>query len=232
MPVRLARLPSGLDGLCIAQLSDVHAGLAMRERDLEEAVRLLRRARPDLIVLTGDLVDHDPAYLPDVGRLARRVVDIQPRFGVFAVLGNHDYYAGAERVLEVLRRGGVTTLRNDGVRIVDGGRGLGLAGVDDVSAARYAPGHAPDLSRALAPLDPEDARVLLCYDPVQFTESAGSIDLQLSGHTHGGQPLGGVAAEILFPHGYIAGLRGPRSPEVSRIVLLAGRGPVRALSAR
>lgn len=243
VPVRLARLPAAFDGLCIAQLSDVHAGLFLGEDALREAVLLLRRARPDMIVLTGDLVDHDPAYLHHVGRFVRRIVEIEPRFGVSAVLGNHDYYAGADDVLDVLRRAGVRTLRNEGIRIADGRHGLGLAGVDDVSAPRYSPGHAPDLQASLAPLDPEEPRILLAHDPAQFASNAEYIDLQLSGHTHGGQLVGGLPAEILFPHGYIAGpytrseaqlyvnrgygtagppLRGLVAPEVSRIILTSG----------
>ncbi len=206
VPIRLARLPHTLDGYTIAQLSDVHVGTFVGDYELSVARTLLARARPDLIVLTGDLVDHDPAYLPQLGRALRRITDLAPRDGVVAILGNHDYYAGAEETLEVLRRAGVRVLRNDAMSIGDAGGRFALLGVDDVWAERNGYDGRVDLPAALAAAEPDTARVLLCHNPELFPSAAEHVDLQLSGHTHGGQVNFMVhPIDLVLSHGYIAG---------------------------
>jgi predicted MPP superfamily phosphohydrolase len=241
VPIRLARLPRTLDGYTIAQLSDVHVGTFVGEWELSVARDLLGRARPDLIVLTGDLVDHDPAYLPQLGRAMRRIVDLAPRDGVVAILGNHDYYAGAEETLEILRRAGVRVLRNEAMTLGDAGGRFALLGVDDVWAERNGYDGRVDLPATLAAAEPDLARVLLCHNPELFPEAAEHVDLQLSGHTHGGQVNFMVhPIDLVLRHGYIAGhytrgdsqiyvnrgfgTAGPPArvqtpPEVSRIIL-------------
>lgn len=249
VPVRLEGLSRAFDGFSIVQLSDLHIGQFVQEPELAAAEALVRKARPDLIVLTGDLVDHDPRFADWLGRLARRLEPLA-RHGVAAVSGNHDYYAGIEPVLGALRRGGARVLQNDALVLGDPGAGIALLGVDDVRAARIPGEHGPDLSRALAALPAlggrvaparDLPRVLLCHNPVYFEEARGRVGLQLSGHTHGGQvnPLVRPADWVLR-HGWIAGLyeeqgsrvyvnrgfgtAGPPArvgspPEVTRIVL-------------
>lgn len=242
VPVRLARLPRALDGYRIAQLSDLHVGTFVGRRELDEARALVRRVRPDLIVLTGDLVDHDPRYLPDLGALARALTEAGARDGLVAILGNHDDYTGADAVTETLRAAGVRVLRNASTPIGDAGARFTLAGVDDVWAARNGYGTGADLGRALRDVDPDDAKILLCHNPQLFPEAAPHVDLQLSGHTHGGQvnPIVSPAALVLP---YLAGhyeehqaqlyvnrgfgTAGPparigSAPEVTRIHLVAG----------
>ncbi len=241
VPIRLPGLPRSLDGYTLVQLSDIHIGAFVQEPELRAAEALVRRARPDLVVLTGDLLDHDPAYAPKLGVLARRLGALA-RDGVVAIPGNHDYYAGLEAVLGTLRAAGTRLLVNAGEVVGRGRDAFALLGVDDVWAQRDGLG-GPDLDRALAMVPRDLPRVLLCHNPELFPEVAERVDLQLSGHTHGGQINFGVnSAELVFDHGYVRGhyhrgasqiyvnrgfgTAGPPSrirsaPEVTRIVLTA-----------
>jgi predicted MPP superfamily phosphohydrolase len=196
--VRIAGLPKALDGYVIAQISDVHAGLFVGERELHEGVELLRRVRPDILVATGDLVDFDPRQAP---ALARALQDAAPRDGVFAILGNHDYYAGHVPVSEALRAAGITLLVNESrmIRPRDGG-GFALVGLDDMWSPRHG-GAGPDLATATASLPRDAARILLAHQPAAFELTAGEVALQLSGHTHGGQ----IQPGHLFIRGPVAG---------------------------
>lgn len=243
VPIRIPGLPRSLDGFSILQLSDIHVGLFVGEPELRAAEDIVRRARGDLIVLTGDLIDFDAAYAELLGRFVRRLQPLA-REGVAAIPGNHDHFTGVEATLGAVERAGASVLRNRG-RVVGGpGGAFALLGVDDVWAARMqVPGGGPDLGRALADVPPDLARVLLCHNPVFFPESAGSVALQLSGHTHGGQVnLLVRPADWVLPYGYVAGLyrrgdaqlyinrgfgtAGPPArlgapPEVTRIVLVS-----------
>jgi predicted MPP superfamily phosphohydrolase len=238
LPVRILGLPRALDGYVIAQISDIHTGMYVGERELEEGLARLREARPDLLVVTGDLVDFDEGYAP---LIARKLRDAAPRDGVTAILGNHDYYAGADTVADTLRKAGVDVLIDAGkvVRPSDGG-GFALLGVDDLRAAKHGrPG--PRLDKALAMVPPGLPRVLLSHQPQTVDLWAGNVSLQLSGHTHGGQINPGFRpADLVLKYiaGHYAvgettlyvnrgfGTVGPPSrvgapPEVTRIVLVA-----------
>ena len=205
-------LSRALDGFSIAQLSDVHIGVYVGDAELAIAEELLRKAKPDLIVLTGDLLDNDPRLAGKLGRFVRRLTPLA-RHGVFAISGNHDYFAGVDDVAEAVRGAGARMLRNAGSIIGEPGAGFALLGVDDVWARRE--GQGPDLERALQALPRVGGRlapardlprVLLCHNPVFFEEAAGRVALQLSGHTHGGQVnLGIRPADYLLPHGWVAG---------------------------
>jgi predicted MPP superfamily phosphohydrolase len=122
---------------------------------------------------------------------------------VSAVIGNHDYYAGVRETIDVLRRAGADVMVN-GSKSIEGK--LVLAGVDDVWARRVGGGRGPDAIRAFANTDPDLPRVLLCHNPSYYPEAADHADLQLSGHTHGGQfsPLVNPA-RLVLRHGYIRG---------------------------
>lgn len=201
VPVRIAALPGVLDGYVIAQISDIHAGMYVGERELDEGLDRVREARPDLVVVTGDIVDFDAGCAPQV---ARKLADVAPRDGVAAILGNHDYYADEEEVLAALRAAGVATLVDEGrvIRPRDGG-GFALLGVDDRSSVRY--GRAgPRLDRATAMVPPELPRILLSHQPPTVDLWAGQVALQLSGHTHGGQINPGFRPADIFLK-YVAG---------------------------
>lgn len=234
VPIRLARLPRRLDGFTIVQLSDLHLGLFVGEWELDRAVELVKRARPNLIALTGDLLDHDLAYADDLARFTRRLTGLAP---VVAVPGNHDHYAGVDGVLGAVRSGGGTVLLNTHVRVAESQ--LVVAGVDDLWGRRV--GRGPDLARALTGTDDDAPRILLAHQPVFFEGSAPHVALQLSGHTHGGQFNPGLRpADQVLPNGWVAGryelgqaqlyvnrgfgTAGPpvrlgSTPEVTRIVL-------------
>jgi predicted MPP superfamily phosphohydrolase len=201
--IRIANLPSALEGLTIAQISDVHVGTFVRERELAAGLDLLRRARPDLVAMTGDLIDYDPRYVPSLGRFAREISGLRPRFGVFAVPGNHDYYTDVDAVLAALRGADVTVLRND-ARAIEGR--LALLGTDDCWAERDNWGARYDLGAALAAAPRDLPRILLCHNPERFAEAAPHVDLQISGHTHGGQvQLVVRPADIFLRHGFVEG---------------------------
>jgi predicted MPP superfamily phosphohydrolase len=232
--VRIPGLPRALDGYVIAQISDIHAGLFVGERELRDGADLIRAAKADLLVVTGDLVDFDARYAP---ALARALADLAPRDGVYAILGNHDNYAGADGVSDAVVAAGVKLLVNDGtvIRSKDGG-GFALLGVDDKWAYRYG-GIGPQLDKALSSVAPGLPRVLLSHQPDTFDAFAGTIALQLSGHTHGGQiaPAGAIlhyragryekgGSTLYVNRGF--GVAGPPvrigvPPEITKLVLVA-----------
>jgi uncharacterized protein len=195
VPVRIPGLPRVLDGYTIAQVSDIHAGIFVGDRELDEGLALVREIRPDLLVATGDLVDFDIRY---AARLAAALARVAPRDGVFAVLGNHDYYAGARAVTREMKRAGLGLLVNEGrtIRPNDGG-GFALLGVDDLWSARW-DGAGPKLDDAIAMVEPDAPRILLAHQPPYFDSVAGRVALQLSGHTHGGQVNPGFRPADLF----------------------------------
>lgn len=249
VPFKLPGLARGFDGFTIVQLSDVHIGAFTGASELAAAEGLIRKAKPDLIVLTGDLLDNDGRLADQLARFVRRLSPLA-REGVVAITGNHDFFAGVTEMAGAVRAGGGRILRNDAVVIGGAEAGIALLGVDDVWARRQ--GEGPDLERAVAALPRlggklapalDLPRVLLCHNPSFFKDAAGQVALQLSGHTHGGQVnLGLRPADYLLPGGWVAGrydLRGSAlyvnrgfgtvgpparigaSPEVTRIVLTA-----------
>ena len=182
--ITLAKLPRALDGFTIVQLSDLHVGMTIDRAFVERVVARTNALEPDLIALTGDLIDGPvDALRDDVAPLA----DLRAKHGVFAITGNHEYYAGADPWIAEITRLGARYLRNERVTIERDGAAFDLAGVDDYSADHY-PGHGEDLPRATAGRDPSRALVLLAHQPRQVhTAVEHGVDLQLSGHTHGGQ---------------------------------------------
>src|SRR6266545_4573169 len=149
---------------------------------IEQAVKQTNALAPDLIVITGDLVDGTVEQLREhVAPLA----DLRAKDGVYFVTGNHEYYSGADDWLAHLTTLGIRVLRNERVDV----RGLfDLAGVDDASARRILPHHGQDVAKAVAGRDPSRMLVLLAHQPKAFKHAvAAGVDLQLSGHVHGGQ---------------------------------------------
>jgi len=224
VPIRLERLPPALSGLTVAQVSDLHVGPTIGERDVRRIVDQVNALRPDLVAITGDLVDDSVA---EVGRAVSHLGRLRARHGIYFVTGNHEYYVnggrGTAEWLAELRRLGVRVLRNERVAVGDAGASLDLAGVDDWSA----PGgdFSSNLGRALAGRDPDRSLVLLAHQPrvssVAEAVRAG-VELQVSGHTHGGQiaPWNLVVATV-FP--YVKGLY-PHDEEGRRGQVFVSRG--------
>lgn len=179
--ITLARGGAALSGLRLAFLSDAHAGHYFGEDDWVRVCERVAAEAPDLVCLGGDLIS---AHEREALELRKGLSLLAPPLGVFAVPGNHEYWATPDPRLfsSVLEEAGVELLTNRGVRIARGGAGLWLCGVDDLRRG------APDVAAALAGRAPNEPVVLLSHHPDVFVESAGAgIDLQLSGHTHGGQ---------------------------------------------
>jgi uncharacterized protein len=179
--ITLARGGAGLSGLRLAFLSDVHVGHYFGEEDWVRVCELVAAEAPELVCLGGDLIS---AYEREALELRKGLSLLAPPLGIFAVPGNHEYWATPQpRLLaSVLEEAGVELLTNRGVRIARSGAPLWLCGVDDLRRG------APDVAAALAGRAPDEPVILLSHHPDVFVEAAGTgIDLQLSGHTHGGQ---------------------------------------------
>ena len=184
--VHLARLPPQMDGLTLAQLSDIHVGPTIGREFVEQLVHQTNAFKPDLIAVTGDLVD---GSVEELGHAVAPFAGLHSRLGTFFVTGNHEYYSGVEQWLAYARMElGWRVLRNQRVEIEQDGAVLDLAGVDDFSSTRFGGGHGPDLAKALAGRDPTRELVLLAHQPREVPNAASAqVGLQLSGHTHGGQ---------------------------------------------
>jgi uncharacterized protein len=166
------------------QLSDLHVGLTIDRDFVQRVVDRSNALAPDLIVLTGDLIDGQVAELSDdIAPLA----DLKATNGVYAVTGNHEYYSGADPWIAHLTTLGIKYLRNQLVSIGDDAGSFDLAGIDDYTAHKFA-GHGADLAQALNNRDPSRGLVLLAHQPRQiYAAAAAKVPLVLSGHTHGGQ---------------------------------------------
>jgi uncharacterized protein len=203
IPVKLEKLPRALSGLRIAQLTDVHVGPLLGEAYVRRIVAETLRTKPDLVVITGDLVDGSVAGLR---KAIEPLFGLHARFGVYFVTGNHEYYSGAKEWTEYLAQRGIRVLHNERVSIGDAGASFDLAGIPDQSTSGYGEPYAPDFARAFAGRDPERESILLAHQPVQIHYSRGhDLGLQLSGHTHGGQmwPFGFL---VLAAQPYLHGL--------------------------
>ena len=184
--VPIVGLPAALHGFTIAQISDIHVGPTIKAPYLQGIVDAVNRLQADMVAITGDLVDGSVKEL--AGHVAP-LAGLSSRHGSFFVTGNHEYYSGAASWIAELRRLGLTVLVNQHVVLEQEGERMVLAGVADFTAHHFDPSHQSDPHAALLGA-PGDAavRILLAHQPrsAATAEQAG-FDLQLSGHTHGGQ---------------------------------------------
>ncbi|MEW2116834.1 metallophosphoesterase [Streptomyces sp. NPDC005474] len=184
VPIRIAGLAQPLSGLRIAVVSDLHLGPLLGRAHTERIVRMINGLEADVVTVVGDLADGTPSQLAPAARPLRH---LESTHGAFFVTGNHEYmFDGAEAWVDELHNLGVTTLLNERREIRHQGAVLDLAGVEDLSAAEH--GRGPDYERALGDRDTSRPVVLMAHQPVMIEEAARyGVDLQLSGHTHGGQ---------------------------------------------
>lgn len=204
VPVRLARLDPAFDGFRIAVVSDIHLGPLLGRAHTERIVRMINETEPDLVAIVGDLVD---GTVEELGSAAEPLQDLVSREGSFFVTGNHEYFVDDTPAwLRELERFGLDVLRNENTLLTRGGARLHLAGVNDVAGeSRSDP---PDLARALTGIG-NGPTVLLAHQPIQVAEAADrGVDLQLSGHTHGGQ---------MWPFHYAVELAQPTLAGLSRV---------------
>lgn len=177
----LPRLRPEFGGYRVVQISDFHIGTWANRKRLEEAVDLVNSLNPDIVAITGDLVTFTPEkYEPDLTAILQALT---PRDGSVAVLGNHDHWAGPRVVRRILRNAGVKELRNTFITIQRGAASLHFAGVDDMMQRR------DDLKAIQTKIPSQGAAILLAHEPdfADISAAGGRFDLQLSGHTHGGQ---------------------------------------------
>lgn len=202
--VPLARLPKPLSGTTIVQITDLHVGPTLGREFVAEVVRRVNALEPDVVAITGDLVDGSVRQLREsVAPLAK----LRAKYGVYFVTGNHEYYSGVEHWCKELERLGIRVLRNQRVSIGDVDHSFDLAGIDDFTASQF--GRPPNLKGALAGRDDSRELVLLAHQPRAIHEAERlGVGLQLSGHTHGGQ---------LWPWRYMVRLQQPVVSGLARI---------------
>ncbi|MEV0525314.1 metallophosphoesterase [Streptomyces sp. NPDC050439] len=190
--VPLAKLPRAAHGFRIAVVSDIHLGPILGRGFTQRVVDTINGTQPDLIAVVGDLVD---GSVEDLGPAAAPLAQLRARHGAYFVTGNHEYFSGAEQWVDHVRELGLRPLENARTELP----GFDLAGVDDI--AGESEGHGPDFAKALGDRDRSRASVLLAHQPVVIHDAVKhGVDLQLSGHTHGGQ---------LWPGNFIADLANP-----------------------
>jgi len=187
----------------VAQVSDVHIGLIVRRNRLSRIAEAVRQANPDLVVSTGDLVD---GQLDDIGRMSDQFIELHPRFGMFAVTGNHEYYAGLGQSLNFTNRAGFRVLRDEILPVTDW---LSVAGVDDPAGGGWKRhGLSSIEEKILGSLPRERFVLLLKHRPAITDQRLGRCDLQLSGHVHKGQ---------MFPFNLVTYLFYPVRTGLSRL---------------
>ncbi|TMR12158.1 metallophosphoesterase [Nonomuraea turkmeniaca] len=196
--VTLPNLDQRLGGLRFAVVSDIHLGPLTGKAHTERIVRMINGLQADVVAIVGDLVDGSVAEL---GALAQPLKSLESRYGAYFVTGNHEYFSpgGFAEWIEELGQLGVRPLRNERVEIRHQGAVLDLAGVNDLNGISQ--GDGPDFDKALGNRDTSRSTVLLAHQPVQVDQAARhGVDLQLSGHTHGGQ---------MAPFNLVVGLQQP-----------------------
>jgi len=189
----LPRLDPAFDGYRLAQFSDIHMDNWMTPERISQVVDLVNAQQPDLIAITGDFITHHAEqYTPSLTPLLER---LSARDGVVAIRGNHDHWAGARAINRMLRASGIVNLCNSAISLHRGLASLHFAGVDDFYV------HADRLDLTLKKLPPKGAAVLLAHEPdyADISSRTGRFDLQISGHTHGGQIDLPVVGRMFLP---------------------------------
>ena len=188
LEIRSAKIPKAAGKIRIVQISDVHVGVLVREKRLAAILRSVSEAEPDLLVSTGDLVD---GQLNSMAEAMAQFREFRPRYGKFAVTGNHEFYAGIDEAIDFITQSGFTLLRGE-VATVAGV--VDLAGVDDPTTRRAGPRGGLSDREILSRKGGDRFTILLKHQPLVENDAPGAFDLQLSGHTHRGQ---------IFPFGLI-----------------------------
>ena len=198
-------LPEGLEGFRIVQLSDIHVGPTIRRPKVERIVERVNKLDADMVVITGDLVD---GYFRFRQKDAEPLLDLKSRYGTYYCSGNHEYYWDPLKWFDWLEENGVNVLHNEHRLVEQEGGRLLVAGCTDYTAGRYVEEHATDPIGAKEGAPEHDVSILLAHQPPSIHEAAeAGYDLQLSGHTHGGQ---------FWPWIYVVGMVHPFSVGLGR----------------
>lgn len=205
--VPIAGLPEALRGFSIVQITDIHVGATIKHGYVSRIVDAVNGLDADMIAITGDVVDGSVSRL---GRHTEPLGRLSSRYGTFFVTGNHEYYSGAPAWIAEMRRLGLSVLLNEHVVIEYRGESIVIAGVTDLSAHHFDPAQKSDPVAALAGApDGAAVKVLLAHQPRSaYAAAQAGFDLQLSGHTHGGQ---------FFPWNYVVKLFEPFTAGLHRL---------------
>ena len=196
--VPIVKLPRQLDGFKICQATDIHAGLTIQKSYIERIAQSMNESKADVIAITGDLVDGSVSQLQHIIMPLQK---LKARFGTYFVTGNHEYYSGAAEWIAALQQLGFKVLQNEHVVLKKNGANLILAGVTDYAAHKFIPSHRSQPKTAIQNCQVTGPKILLAHRPRNIFEAAQcGYDLQLSGHTHGGQ---------LFPWNFVVKLIEP-----------------------
>jgi len=200
--IAIPGLPEALDGLRITQVSDIHIGPFVQAAELADIVARVNETRPDLVAITGDLVD---GSVERIGHQLAPLEKLRSTHGTYFCTGNHEYYSGVDAWREEVTRRGVRCLSQEHVIFERGGARVLIAGVDDTEAERFV-GRRPRVADALEGAGPRDLSILLAHRPTAVDEASTlGVDLQLSGHTHAGQYFPyTLVVKLVQP--YVAGL--------------------------
>ncbi len=225
LTIKSQKIPKEIGTLTIVQISDVHLGLIVREDRLKRILKEVRQAEPDILVCTGDLVD---GQIDNLTGLAELLQGIAPKYGKFAITGNHEFFAGLDQALFFTRNAGFTILRGEAVTVAGI---ITIAGVDDPTGKYFGLFTQVSERALLSRLPRNTFTLLLKHMPVVDKKALGLFDLQLSGHTHDGQ---------IFPFSLITQLFFPKNaglfhlPSDSCLYVSRGSGtwgpPIRFLS--
>lgn len=199
--ISVNHLPDGADGLAVAVLADLHVDGITRADRIRKIVERTNALNPDIVIIAGDFVD---GTVPVHGDDLRPLADLKARYGVFGVPGNHEYYSGYEEWMEFLPTLGIRMLHNE--HVLTGGDAVVLAGVTDPVAGIMGK-EEPDICKALAGAPEKGVRILASHQPRLAPEAAAhGVDLQVSGHTHGGMIAGIDRLVARFNEGFVSGL--------------------------
>jgi hypothetical protein len=223
--IQSSKIPEAAGRIRIVQMSDVHIGLIVRDERLQRIVEEIKKADPDILVATGDLLDGQINHLEEPLALLQ---DINPRCGKYAITGNHEFFAGIDQALAFLRGAGFVVLRGEGLNVAGV---VNIAGVDDPTGISFGLARPVSEKSMLSGLARQYFTLLLKHQPVVDNDAVEYFDLQLSGHTHGGQifPFNFVTKRFFpFNRGYFT------LPNHSRLYVSRGAGtwgpPIRFLS--
>jgi len=201
--VPVTGLHPDLDGFRIAQVTDLHLGPTIGAETMQRVVEVVNGLEPDLVAITGDLVDGSVAVL---GPVTATLTGLRSRHGTWFCTGNHEYYSGVHAWVAELRRLGITVLNNEHRVLQHGDAPLVVAGVTDLHAGETEPDQVSDVAGALERAPADAFRLLLAHRPESVYDAAHhDVDLQLSGHTHGGQYFPGTLL-VKLAHPYVRGL--------------------------
>ena len=179
-----------LNNFIIVQLTDLHLDFSSSDKKLEIIVDKVNNIKPDVIVITGDLLDADIAKNE---KFCETLKKLKAKHGVYAITGNHEYYAGIEKFITLCKKSNITYINNDNILFDNK---IYIAGVNDKTGKRF-PGYEPDFNKTFKNIDFKKPVVLLNHEPLNFKDSAEKgVDLQLSGHIHNGQNPAGISFSL------------------------------------